>query len=465
MDSTLKAALLAGATRQIKIRFPDNDHAEITSGIVSGSLSLECTLNSDRELNFGECNAGQFVVEVENIDNITGKNIQVYEIVEDYEDEVKLFTGRVYSAESRPEHNTRVITAYDALYFRGEEDVTEWYNVIFAGVAGVTMKDFRDSLFAYMGITQATQTLLNDSLVLHLYGTDSKMTFGEIIRLICQLNACYGHIEPDGTFKYIYLGTETVDYSGNYLAHASKYSEFDVQRIDNVRLFDMAGYVAAQATNGSNAWNIIGNYLLAGQLATELAQLASTLCTYASTVTMRNVDLEALLSLPVEIGSRLTYTTHTGETIESYVLYTRFYGSQLVDQVITASVDEHRQTTLSKEEEQALTNIRINTALAYTLDTTYTTSNTQYVFTAHLYYGSDEVTQRFDPMKFKWMTRNEDGDEFLGYGYSITLNRTAAGYVGTIVCQWTDDPEEANIISAANDQLVSSSGDTIIGIF
>ena len=29
----------------------------------------------------------------------------------------------------------------------------------------------------------------------------------------------------------------------------------------------------------------------------------------------------------------------------------------------------------------------------------------------------------------------------------------------------TDDPEEANIISAANDQLVSSSGDTIIGIF
>lgn len=465
MDATLKEALLDGATRQIKIRFPDNDHEEIVSGIVSNSLSLECTLNRDTELNFGECNAAQFEVEVEGIDNITGKNIQVYELVEGYQDEVKLFTGRVYSAKSNPESNTRVITAYDTLYFQKDADITAWYNEIFAGVTGVSMKDFRDSLFTYMGITQATQTLLNDTLVLHFYGTPEVITFGNIIRMICQLNACYGHIEPDGTFKYIYLGAETCDYSGNYQAHASNYSEYNVQSINNVRLYDMSGSLAVQANTGTNAWNIVGNYLLSGMEAADLEQLAAGLNAYVSSITLRNVSLEALISVPADMGARLSYITHTGEIVRSYVLSVRYSGSQLINQTISADIDERRRSTLGEDDEQALINVMVNSATTYRLDTTYTTTSTQYVFTAHLYYGNAEVTHTYDANKFKWLIRNEDGDDYLGSGYSITLDRTAAGYVGTIVCQWSDELETAGVISSAGDAIVSSSGDRIIGIY
>ena len=49
--------------------------------------------------------------------------------------------------------------------------------------------------------------------------------------------------------------------------------------------------------SGTNAWNIVGNYLLAGMLAADLAQLVSDLCTYVSTLTMRNVELDTLLNL------------------------------------------------------------------------------------------------------------------------------------------------------------------------
>lgn len=104
-------------------------------------------------------------------------------------------------------------------------------------------------------------------------------------------------------------------------------------------------------------------------------------------------------------------------------------------------------------------------ALTYRLDTSYTTTLTHYVFSAHLYYGAQDVTRTFDTMKYTWLVRNEEGDELLGHGYTITLPRTAAGYVGTVVCRWTDETEEAEIVSASDDTIVSNSDEEIIGVY
>jgi len=106
----------------------------------------------------------------------------------------------------------------------------------------------------------------------------------------------------------------------------------------------------------------------------------------------------------------------------------------------------------------------IDAATAFRLDTEYTTQEKTYEFTAHLFYGANDVTADYDARKFRWFVRNEDGDIDLGRGYTMTVSRDLAGYVGTIVCRWSDT-EEAVIIGSGNQIIVGSNGETLIGIF
>ena len=133
----------------------------------------------------------------------------------------------------------------------------------------------------------------------------------------------------------------------------------------------------------------------------------------------------------------------------------RPFGAGAIGSELLQSIESDIQT--AQEAADAATTLR--------LETSYTTTISQYVFTAYLYRGNQDITHTYDTFKYKWYVRNEDGDEYLGAGYTMTINRTAAGYVGTIVCVWTDDVEEAEIISGAGDILSSSADDTIIGIY
>ena len=106
----------------------------------------------------------------------------------------------------------------------------------------------------------------------------------------------------------------------------------------------------------------------------------------------------------------------------------------------------------------------IDTATVWVLDTFYTTTDTTYEFEAHLYHGTEEVTEDFEDTKFKWLARNEDGDTFLGRGYTIEIDRSVAGYVGTIVCQF-NDIEESYVIGDNDEMVIGSGGELLIGTY
>ncbi len=103
----------------------------------------------------------------------------------------------------------------------------------------------------------------------------------------------------------------------------------------------------------------------------------------------------------------------------------------------------------------------IDTATTWSLETKYTSTDSVYDFEAHLYHGTEEVTEEYPAVKYKWFVRNEDGDSLLGTGYTITINRSEAGYVGTIVCQWSDELEEYELVTGADDTLVDHDGNTL----
>lgn len=372
--STLNELLLNGAPRQICIRFPDDERTDITEGIVSGSSKLEQVLNSEQDLNFGECNASQFSVEIQGIEDITGARIQVYMLVEGYQSEVPLFTGKVLSAKLQPDHSSREIVAYDDLYNHIDDDVKAFALQLFIDEEVVTVYKFRNALFAYMGISQSTVSLMNDDIVITSMelGEDGTLTFGECIRAICQMNGCFGHISPEGIFQYVFLGTETYDYSDNYQASASRYEEYDTDPIDRIIIYNSAGGISSVYGAGENAWKLAGNVLLHGILTESLDIVSQRLYQYAHEIVYRPAEAEALLSLPIPLGSEITMNTHTGDQISFFVFRQAYSGSQLINQVIEATGSKRRSVTLSQNDTITLMNLRlaaavINTVREYTV--------------------------------------------------------------------------------------------------
>lgn len=51
---------------------------------------------------------------------------------------------------------------------------------------------------------------------------------------------------------------------------------------------------------------------------------------------------------------------------------------------------------------------------------------------AHVYLNRNDATESFAPQFFRWYKKTEDGKEYLGYGYEITVNNTEYGYGGEI---------------------------------
>ena len=51
---------------------------------------------------------------------------------------------------------------------------------------------------------------------------------------------------------------------------------------------------------------------------------------------------------------------------------------------------------------------------------------------AHVYLNRNDATESFAPQYFRWYKKTEDGKEYLGYGYEITVNNNEYGYGGEI---------------------------------
>lgn len=433
--------MLGGAARQVCVRFPNGEYADITSGIISGSASLEWTLCSATDLNFGECNASRFGVEISDIADITGLKIQAYVNVPGYENEIILFTGYVNSAKIQPERAARKIDAYDELYRHADDNVSAWYDGMFtktvkaeyrgawnaatryiaedtvsygdayysylcetsdqfSAVTGydedgneitaiynaadyctgktpeqlltdehgcnyvqrldvynpynygsVTVKKFRDSLFEYVGIQQEDVTLINDTVQITKTLDSTELRFSDCIKAICQINAVFGHISEAGVFQYVTMKDSAEDFSGNYKAANTTYEEFSTKPIDAVRLYGNTGDVVTVYGGGANCWNISNNFLLYALADDALAGIAKRLYDAVSDITYTPVSLTALLSMfPVALGNRITFTTHTGEMVASYILKETLSGAQLTEQIIVADGNESRNTALSTAE-------------------------------------------------------------------------------------------------------------------
>ena len=326
------------------------------------SAELTERLCSESELSFGRCEASTFKLRVrERIIPLAGKKITVSVTLEGAE-EAPFMMG-VYKVDSdvpTADRRYRDIVAYDAMYDILNAEVSGWYNSL---TFSMTLRQFRDSFCAYVGVEQEEITLVNDDMTVEKTIDPGELPGKTVIEAICEINGCFGHIGRNGKLRYVVLeqmieglypadelypsddlypadplGTTEVSKS-MYLS--CQYEDFIVQHITKLQIRQEENDIGAIAGNGNNSYIIEDNFLVYGKSAVDLQTIADNVLSVISGVWYRPAQVEARGNPCLEVGDGiLLYTSR--ETIYTYILQRTLKGIQALRDSYTAEGEEYR---------------------------------------------------------------------------------------------------------------------------
>lgn len=305
---------MAGTHRVTHISFPnmeETSYHDITSGIAEGSLLLDELLLREG-LNFGEVNSNKFEVQLYNISDVTDQKIVVWQVDTDNSEEIPIFTGYVDSCKQNRSGYYREIVAYDAFYKKNNENISHWWADFWdtTGSSGATLKTLRTSLLSYMNIETVTlpsDGYLNDNLMISRLAYEPTLTFGVLLKMICELQATIPNINREGKLEFIVLGTNYTDESANVNTRDSLFEEFSTIEIDAVWIYDQEYNIIGWGGAGTNnAYKIYGNLLING--VTDLDAVATALSQAIGGITYTPGDIVYIVSNPDrKLGDRIYF--------------------------------------------------------------------------------------------------------------------------------------------------------------
>lgn len=349
-------------------------------------FTLEETLNSGDTLNFGECNSSKVTFTVGYYEkSIAGQQISVKTTPAGGADFV-FGTYKVLSDLPTADKRWRKVEAYDALYEILKKDVTSWYNTLLPNAtSSKTLKQFRDSFFSFVGITQESVTLINDSMTVTRTIDPANLTGKTVLNAICQVNGVFGRIGRDGKFQYVSIAvpeeglfpSETLYPSdtlypsaygfednpaaenGTYLD--CKYEEYLTNVIDKVQILNSENYEAGTAGSGSNVFIISDNFLLFDKETAELNTIAANILAKIGGIWYRPCELSCVAEPWLETGDGIRIHTVEGVDVDTIILKRKITGIQALKDSIIADGLENRPNdgnTTSEQIVQVKGNVR-----------------------------------------------------------------------------------------------------------
>lgn len=353
------------------------------------TMTLEESLCSEQELRFGSCEASVLKFKVANIvAPMKDKWITVKIVLEGHTDK-PFIIGRYKVEEDKVTSDRlwRDITAYDAMHDIINADMAAWYNNAFPTEnTTMTMAQFRTSFISHFGLEQVVPEsgLVNDNMIITktiaITATEEEDTeYGrvsvvgetlsglDVIKAICEINGCFGHIGRDGKFHYIYLQQDImgiypanflfpdrVPDEWNYLPQAKtghlypqdpkgaainknyyipppKCDDYMVQSIERVQIReeenDIGGMYPAWEMEYPNTYVIEDNFLVYGKGAEELNGIAQNIFSKIRDVIYRPFDVDCKGNLCFEVGDAVRMPTKY-RIIETYILQRTLKGIQ-----------------------------------------------------------------------------------------------------------------------------------------
>lgn len=343
------------------------------------TFTLTESLNDGSELKFGSCLPNQISFIAHDMPaGLVGKTIRPVETLEGNEDDpFEYGTYTVRSDTPTADRTKRQITAYDAMYDIINADVKSWYD----GLSfPMTLKAFRDSFFAHLGIEQKETNLVNDSMTINktlvtTQSDDSSVTAEAtisgktIIEAICELNGAFGNIGRDDRFEYVILkaitsalypaedlypredlfpsDANTESMNGHYITF--DYEAFQSQAITQLEIRADDSTAGAIVGTAGNNYTISGNFLISDKTGAEMKQIANNLLPVIAQAAYTPIKSGECVGNPcLELGDPIRFNT-SREIVESYVLQRTLTGVQSKrDSIVSTGTEKHtaqNQTT------------------------------------------------------------------------------------------------------------------------
>ena len=370
------------------------------SDLLAESFEMTDSLCSKEQIEFGECLSTmvKFQVYSSNINNsLLGKELTIT-IAPSGGDAVPLGKFKVASDEPSADLKIHTITAYDALSEIFNTELATWYESLFPNEGDIlTCKQFRDSLFTYLGITQESVNLINDSVVIEKTITTTSLSGKDVLYCICQLNGVFGKIGRDGKFKYVSLepiGEEALYPSetlypaddlypvagdgvepehipdGTYIS--CKYENYIVDEIDKVQIRMEENDIGCIVGSGDNAFIVENNFLLFGKSTEDLTPIAQAIYDKINGIVFRPTQFSVKGNPLRELGDGIRLVT-TYVTIDTYVLSRKLKGIQSLTDDITAESTKHRDENITDTHHELMMLMGKSNVLERTIEQTQST--------------------------------------------------------------------------------------------
>lgn len=360
INSSLKEKYWDSSTdKQMVISVVGTNQKIDNSMLEIGTFALEESLCSESELKFGACEANCVKFTARNTaGNIIGKTISIEETIDgDSENSMPYGVFKVASDVPTADRTKRQITAYDAMYDIINTDVKSWY----AGLSfPMTLKQFRNSFFAHLGIAQVETSLVNDSMTVNktivATQTDDSSAVTEesaisgktVVTAICEINGCFGNINRNGKFEYVFLkaitsalypaedlfpadnlfpsDANTESMTGHYITF--DYEDFQSKAITQLEIKTSEDNAGAIVGTAGNNYSITGNFLVSDKTGAELEQIANNLLPIMKQAAYTPIKSCTCVGNPcLTLGEPIRFNT-TREIVETYLLQRTLTGVQ-----------------------------------------------------------------------------------------------------------------------------------------
>lgn len=360
INSSLKEKYWDSSTdKQMVISVVGTNQKIDNSMLEIGTFALEESLCSESELKFGACEANCVKFTARNTaGNIIGKTISIEETIDgDSQNPMPYGVFKVASDVPTADRTKRQITAYDAMYDIINTDVKSWY----AGLSfPMTLRQFRDSFFAHLGIAQVETSLVNDSMTVNktivATQTDDSSAVTEesaisgktVVTAICEINGCFGNINREGKFEYVFLkaitsalypaedlfpadnvfpsDANTESMTGHYITF--DYEDFQSKAITQLEIKTSEDNAGAIVGTAGNNYSITGNFLVSDKTGAELEQIANNLLPIMKQAVYTPIKSCTCVGNPcLTLGEPIRFNT-TREIVETYLLQRTLTGVQ-----------------------------------------------------------------------------------------------------------------------------------------
>lgn len=336
------------------------------------TFTLTESLNDGSELKFGSCLPNQISFIAHDMPaGLVGKTLRPVETLEGNEDDPFTYGEyKIFSAVPTADRTKRQITAYDAMYDILNADVKAWY----AGLSfPMTLKQFRNSFFAHLGIAQEETTLVNDSMTVNktLVASSSEgstvtaeatISGKTIIEAICEINGAFGNMNRAGKFEYVILPSitsalypaddlyprddlfpsdaNTESMTGHYFTF--DYEDFQSQAITQLEIRADDNTAGTIVGNPGNTYVISGNFLVSDKTGAELEQIANNVLPIMAQAAYTPIKSCTTVGNPcLELGDPIRFNT-SREIVETYLLQRTLTGVQSKrDSIVAQGTEKH----------------------------------------------------------------------------------------------------------------------------